>query len=237
MPVEAEDDPEFAADVIVVGSGFGGAVTAPRLAKRGRRVLVLEQGRRHSRAELSHHYATAARMLGRTTAPFSGPTDEYLRVVARTLGAEDTYGPTPMAIWFGDEGVTVPDPFLGGHGPDRTGCRLCGACLIGCAHGSKNTLDLNYLWLAERRGVEIRPEQQATSVTALDEGYEVHLASGERLRAPEVVLAAGCSEPWNCCSGPARTAASRTSPTGSATACARTRRRSPRSSPTMSTPI
>src|SRR6185503_21062224 len=32
-------------DAIVVGSGFGGAVTACRLAERGRRVLVLERGR------------------------------------------------------------------------------------------------------------------------------------------------------------------------------------------------
>jgi len=33
-------------DVVVIGSGFGGAVTACRLAERGQRVLVLERGRR-----------------------------------------------------------------------------------------------------------------------------------------------------------------------------------------------
>src|SRR5882672_597540 len=33
-------------DVIIVGSGFGGAVTACRMAETGMKVLVLERGRR-----------------------------------------------------------------------------------------------------------------------------------------------------------------------------------------------
>ncbi|HET8947315.1 MAG TPA: FAD-dependent oxidoreductase [Candidatus Polarisedimenticolia bacterium] len=33
-------------DAIVIGSGFGGAITACRLAEGGARVLVLERGRR-----------------------------------------------------------------------------------------------------------------------------------------------------------------------------------------------
>src|SRR5689334_23610446 len=33
-------------DAIVIGSGFGGAITARRLAEKGMRVLVLERGRR-----------------------------------------------------------------------------------------------------------------------------------------------------------------------------------------------
>ena len=33
-------------DVIVIGSGFGGAITARRLAEKGMNVLILERGRR-----------------------------------------------------------------------------------------------------------------------------------------------------------------------------------------------
>lgn len=46
--------PQSASDpaVLVIGSGFGGAVSALRLAEQGRRVLVLEQGRRHSPDDL-----------------------------------------------------------------------------------------------------------------------------------------------------------------------------------------
>ena len=33
-------------DAIVIGSGFGGAITACRLAEKGMKVLVLERGRR-----------------------------------------------------------------------------------------------------------------------------------------------------------------------------------------------
>jgi cholesterol oxidase len=258
-------------DYLVVGSGFGGAVSALRLAEKGYRVIVLEQGRRigpeqvaagrrslrefawqpelgmHGffwqrffrhvgiiggcgvgggslvfggvllepderlygdpawaglgvdwRSELGPHYATAKRMLGRTINPSLSEMDDHLKAAAEAMGAGETFGAEPLAIFFGAVGETVPDPFFGGEGPPRAGCRLCGGCFAGCPYGSKNSLDYNYLYLAERLGVELRAEQRVVRLDPLPEGgYAVHARHPWRrqrypvVRARNVVLAAG----------------------------------------------
>jgi cholesterol oxidase len=74
---------------------------------------------------------------------------------------------------------TFPDPFFEGRGPQRTTCIGCGGCMMGCRFGAKNTLDLNYLYLAESLGAKIFPETQVVDVKPLSgsedgsEGYEV----------------------------------------------------------------
>ena len=47
-------------DVVVIGSGFGGAVTAHRLAEAGRSVAILEQGRRWA----PHEFPRSVRQVG-----------------------------------------------------------------------------------------------------------------------------------------------------------------------------
>jgi len=258
-------------DYLIVGSGFGGSASALRLAEKGWKVAVVEQGRRVGRAEikagkrsvfklmwmpalglrgyfvqqtfrhvaivggvgvgggsivwaavmlepkasfyddprlealgldlkaeLAPHLAEARRMLGVTLNPRQTQQDQFLRQTAERMGAAHTFGPVPNAIYFGQPGVTSPDPFFGGEGPAREGCIFCGGCLTGCPTGAKNSLDWNYLYLAEKRGVRVLPERKADRIEALPGGgYRVTLvdaANGRKLQtltANNVVLSAG----------------------------------------------
>lgn len=262
--------PAYDADFLVIGSGFGGAVSALRLAEKGYSVVVLEQGKRyrtpdfprtswslgkylwaprlglhgiqvltffrhalvlHGRgvgggslvyantlispepdvfrrpewgpgdweARLAPHYQEARRMLGAVPSAGVGRTDEILREIGRELRGEDTFQVHDVGVYFGRAGQTVPDPFFGGDGPERTGCTRCGACMIGCPVGAKNTLDKNYLWLAERLGARIVPETEALGIRPLPGGgYEVETRRAlglvrprRRWRAREVVVSGG----------------------------------------------
>jgi cholesterol oxidase len=111
------------------------------------------------------------------------------------MNVEKTFGSVPLGIYFGKE--NSPDPFFNGEGPVRNGCIECGACLAGCASESKNTLDKNYLYFAEKLGVQILPERKVTTLRAIENGYEIEMdnpLNGKKyapLSAPKVVLAAG----------------------------------------------
>ena len=155
-------------------------------------------------AELAPHYDEAERMLGVAPVPYDSPADELLKEFADSIGKGDTYAKPRVGVYFGEPGKTVADPYFGGEGPERTGCIQCGSCMVGCRHGAKNTLVKNYLWFAERLGVQILPERMVVDIRPLDgeagaSGYEItHERSGawvrrgrRRLRARGVVVAAG----------------------------------------------
>lgn len=155
-------------------------------------------------AELGPHYDEAERMLGVTTYDEESEADLLLKEYARAQGFGDTYAKTRVGVFLGEPDTTVPDPYFGGEGPARAGCIRCGSCMVGCRHNAKNTLVKNYLYFAERRGVEILPERTVVDVRprgAADgsDGYTVrHEHSGasvrrdrQRLSARGVVVAAG----------------------------------------------
>ena len=149
-------------------------------------------------AELRPGYATAARMLGRTQNKILGKQDDYLRQTAETMGVGETFGTVPLAVYFGKPGELAADPFFAGEGPERTGCQLCGRCATGCPHGAKNSLDKNYLYLAEAKGAKIVTRSRVTVIRpGVAGGYELTIADpfgeyGQRvLVANQVVVAAG----------------------------------------------
>ena len=120
--------------------------------------------------ELAPHYIEAKRMLGVATTPFRTRTDDVLAQIAIDRGQPEAFEPTEVAVYFGKAGQTVPDPYFGGRGPDRTGCIRCGGCMLGCRHNAKNTLDKNYLHLARRGGAELQADTEVRSVAPRSEG-------------------------------------------------------------------
>ncbi|KUN85512.1 cholesterol oxidase [Streptomyces bungoensis] len=281
--VQTRDEDGYDYDVIVVGSGFGGSVSALRLTEKGYRVGVLEAGRRFTRdtlpknswdlrnylwaprlglygiqrihllgnvmvlagagvgggslnyantlyvppkaffddpqwrgitdweEELKPYYDQARRMLGVRLNPTMTPSDVHLKAAAQRMGVGDTFHMAPVGVFFGDgedadgkatakPGGEVNDPYFGGAGPSRRACTECGECMTGCRHGAKNTLNENYLYLAEKAGAVVHPMTTVVSVTDDSRGgYAVatlptdqkRKGRGRVLTARRVVLAAG----------------------------------------------
>lgn len=229
----------FDFDFVIVGSGFGGSVSAMRLSEKGYKVAVIERGKRYHphdfpksnwnvrkylwaplikcfgiqnlslfknvlilsgsgvgggslvyantllrpgkpfydseswvgvdgitdwEKELAPYYDEAERMLGVTVNPKLTFVDEQLRETAKEFGREDTFQSSRVGVFFGDPGKKVADPYFGGKGPARSGCTFCGGCMVGCRHDAKNTLDKNYLYFAEKNGVEVIPETLVTGI-------------------------------------------------------------------------
>ncbi len=122
------------------------------------------------KAALASHYETAKRMLGVVTNPKFWPTDHMLRDYAKEIGRDAYFKAVDVGVFFGKPGVVVPDPYFGGKGPARSGCTMSGHCMVGCRDGGKNSLDRNYLYLAEGLGAAIVAEHKVVGVKPDGEG-------------------------------------------------------------------
>lgn len=190
-------------DVLVLsGAGVGGGslVYANTLLEPGDGFYASPEVRRLApdlRAALKPHYATAKRMLGAARVPRLFPADEALREIAEETGRGATFHPVDAAVFFGESGKTVPDPYFGGKGPERAGCKFCGGCMTGCRHNAKNTLTKNYLHLAQALGAKVFARTTARRINDTGNGFEVVVRrSGwgfgeKRLRARRLVVSAG----------------------------------------------
>ena len=122
--------------------------------------------------EMPPHYETAMRMLGVIENRILGPADRILKQAADAAGVGDTFYRTKVAVFEAPEGEdggrTCPDPYFGGEGPERATCIACGGCMMGCRYHAKNTLDQNYLYLAEKHGARVFAETRVVDVLPLE---------------------------------------------------------------------
>jgi cholesterol oxidase len=258
-------------DVVIIGSGFGGAITACRLAEAGRSVCILEKGKRWNRVDfprgpgevsksaiadeqqpnrsngfieyrtfrnidviqgtgvgggslhyfnvhiqppayifdrpswpkkinlkqLKPYYGLASNMLAANKMTATKDRDIPLRTQAFE-DAVNSIGLTPERVPIC---VRLEDSrtYMG----SQPGCDHCGNCLLGCHIHAKNTLDLNYLPLAEQHGAVIFPQHQALNITPNAQGYSVTCqdlaappadqtdTSLKEIQAKKVIVAAG----------------------------------------------
>ena len=151
------------------------------------------------KSELEPWYQIARRMLGVVKNPFFSNSDRAMQEVANEMGVGETFTLAPLGIYFGEkEGIEHPDPYFGGDGPKRKSCINCGECMTGCRHNAKNTLVKNYLYLAEKLGVEIRPLTTATELIESNGLWSIKIRKSsswlplsKTLTANQVVVAAG----------------------------------------------
>ena len=151
------------------------------------------------KSELEPWYQIARRMLGVVKNPFFSNSDRAMQEVANEMGVGETFTLAPLGIYFGEkEGVENPDPYFGGDGPKRKSCINCGECMTGCRHNAKNTLVKNYLYLAEKQGVEVRPLTTVTELIEQNGLWSIKvrkstswLPVSKTITANQVVVAAG----------------------------------------------
>jgi len=114
--------------------------------------------------ELQDYYKIGSKMLGAIPNPKLQIGDQVLKKIAEDIDKSDKFEPTNVGIFFGEPEKIVSDPYFDGEGPERSGCTFCGGCMVGCRYNAKNTLDKNYLYLAQKKGVQVKAEKEVYDV-------------------------------------------------------------------------
>ncbi|MGI5239384.1 GMC family oxidoreductase N-terminal domain-containing protein [Dactylosporangium sp. CA-139066] len=170
-------------DILAVraaGYGGGSLVYANVAVRAPAEVFDSRWPESYTRAALDPYYELASYMLGAQPVaadPRTGelpPKARFMQRAAERLGHADGFFHPNLAVTFEDRGPGQVNTF----GVGQRGCTFCGECDIGCNVGAKNSLDLNYLALAEQHGAAVGVRTEAVHIGRLggpDGGYRVRL--------------------------------------------------------------
>ncbi len=161
-------------------------------------------------------FPLAGHMLRAKPMPFALPKSRGFAKAIPEAWAERRFMPRLAVTFDGPPPEDVEDPVKlraamrkpaedNPHGVAQSPCVHCGECVMGCNEGAKNTLDKNYLAIAEGRGGRRLPEDPVTLLTSAyvtelrrrERGYSVHWEdrlvphNTEAAWAPHVFVCAG----------------------------------------------
>jgi len=125
---------------------------------------------------LEPFYERASFMLGRKKYSKLNIEDKVLEDISKDMKAHNTFDSVFVGVNI-DGSEDESDPYFGGLGPLRKGCIECAGCMVGCRENAKNTLDRNYLWFAEKMGLEILPETKAERISYENNLYNIETES------------------------------------------------------------
>jgi cholesterol oxidase len=151
---------------VVQSAGYGGGslIYANVHLRPPEKVFAKGWPAGYSREVLDPYYDLVALMLDikPITAAPAGPPPKAnaMLAAARELGREAQFCYPNLAIDFGDPDRAEKNRF----GALQRGCSYCGECVVGCTFHAKNTLDLNYLAVAE--SYEPKPREDGPPLVA-----------------------------------------------------------------------
>lgn len=181
----------FAQMMVVQAAGLGGGSLVYANVHLRAPQAVFDQGwpAGYSRVALDNYYDLVAYMLDLNaitasrhfTAAYPAsnglpPKTAMMQQVAGAMNRSAQFCLPNIAVDFGPPKV----PHLNKFGATQAGCNYCGECDIGCTIHAKNTLDFNYLKIAEDKGAEVSTLCEATQIEPAASGYRVTFTDHNR---------------------------------------------------------
>lgn len=191
----------FSQMMVVQGAGLGGGSLIYANVHLRAPHEVFNQGwpAGYTRAALDPYYDLVAYMLDInpiTASKYRGmpAKSALMERMAAAMGRSAQFCFPNIAVDFSEPEKSHLNKF----GAEQQGCRFCGECDIGCNYHAKNTLDFNYLKIAQDKGARIETKCEVIRIQpSLNGGYTVrfidHSNDGQPndLTAKYVFLCAG----------------------------------------------